>query len=473
MSLPVFKSSKVLIVGDVMLDRYWTGNTSRISPEAPVPVVRVEELEERAGGAANVALNAAALDCEVSLVGIVGVDEAATTLSKLLSDAKVKAEFVSIDSCSTITKLRVLSRHQQLIRLDFENDSLTTGAGELSKKAVPLIDKSNVVVLSDYAKGSLADAQSIIKTAKQLNKPVIVDPKGQDFTKYRGATLLTPNQGEFEAVVGVCNSDQDIEIRGAALVEELDLDALLITRSEKGMALIERHKPAYYLPARARDVYDVTGAGDTVVAMFAACVAAGESFKHAAYFSNIAASIVVSKLGAQSVTPAELQSEIQSMQPVGQGVVTEEALLNNIAVSRTNGESIVFTNGCFDLMHAGHIAYLEEAAQLGDRLVVAVNTDASVKKLKGAHRPVNPVKDRMTMLAALRCIDWVVPFDEDTPQRLIARILPDVLVKGGDYQPAEIAGAQDVEKAGGEVKILSFVEGYSTTDMINKIKQLD
>lgn len=472
-SIPCFDNCKVLVVGDVMLDRYWTGATSRISPEAPVPVVKVEQLEERAGGAANVALNVASLGCQATIAGIVGKDEYATKLKQLLQTRHVGDLLLEHASCTTISKLRVLSRHQQLIRLDFEDNTLASGASELAARAQQNLDNANAVILSDYAKGSLLEAQEIITAANRTGKSVIVDPKGNDFDKYRGATMLTPNQSEFEAIVGACASEQEIETRAARLIDELELTGLLITRSDKGMVLIERGKTPYYLQARARDVFDVTGAGDTVVGVFAACIAAGESYRQAAYLSNIAAGIVVSKLGAQSVTPAELDAELQTMQPLEHGVVSESELLKNIKVCKSTGETVVLTNGCFDLLHNGHIAYLEEASELGDRLIVAVNDDASVKKLKGAHRPVNPLKDRMAMLAALRCVDWVVSFGEDTPQRLIAEVLPDVLVKGGDYQASQIAGAREVEQNGGQVKVLSFIEGYSTTRMIHRIKQLD
>jgi len=473
MNLPEFASAKLLIVGDVMLDRYWTGDTSRISPEAPVPVVKIQQLEQRAGGAANVAQNVAALGCAATLSGITGNDEFALTLKNLLSENKVTEQLLQLQNCTTITKLRVLSRHQQLIRLDFEDHSLLSGAEQLARNSIDLMQSADVVVLSDYAKGSLAKSQQIIEAAQRVKKPVVVDPKGSDFSKYRHATILTPNQSEFEAIVGHCVDNADLESRATKLINELGLQALLITRSDKGMVLIERDKPAYYLAARSRDVYDVTGAGDTVVAVFSACIAAGEPFRHAAYLANIAAGIVVTKLGAQSVTLGELSSELRSIQPPGRGIVTEEQLLQHIGISRSNGERIVFTNGCFDLLHNGHITYLEEAAQLGDRLIVAVNNDDSVRVLKGPHRPVNTLKDRMNMLASLRAVDWVVAFSEPTPQRLIARVLPDVLVKGGDYQPVEIAGAKEVEQAGGTVKVLSFIKGYSSTELIQKIKQLD
>lgn len=470
--VPDFSKCRVLVVGDVMLDRYWTGDTSRISPEAPVPVVHIQDLQDRAGGAANVALNVASLNANVQLLGIVGKDEAADKLDALLNDSEINSSFERLDQCSTITKLRVLSRHQQLMRLDFEDDSLMAGGEALAKRTAAVLTKADVVVLSDYAKGSLNGSLKIINAARQASKPVIVDPKGTDFGKYQGATLLTPNESEFESIVGKCDTNEEIVSRANKLIDQLNLTALLITRSEKGMVLVEQGQQPFFLSTQARDVFDVTGAGDTVVGVLAAAIAAGESLQSAANLANIAAGIVVSKLGAQSVSVAELEAERQHGDSLGNGVITEEDLMAKVSQCKAQGEKVVFTNGCFDLLHNGHITYLNEAAHLGDKLIVAVNDDASVVKLKGDKRPINSLSDRMAMLAALRCVDWVVSFSEDTPQRLIGRLLPDVLVKGGDYKVSEIAGAEKVEKNGGQVKVLSFKEGYSSTDMIERIKEI-
>ena len=469
--VPDFSNSRILVVGDVMLDRYWTGNTSRISPEAPVPVVHVQDLQDRAGGAANVALNIASLGSRVSLLGIVGNDDAAIRLDQLLDESNIESKLERLEYCSTITKLRVLSRHQQLMRLDFENDSLAMGGEMLAESATKLLEATDVVVSSDYAKGSLIESLAIVNAARKAGKPVIIDPKGTNFNKYRGATILTPNLSEFETIVGKCSSDEVLVKKANDLVKQLDLQALLITRSEKGMVLVEKGRQPYFLSTQARDVYDVTGAGDTVVGVLAASIAAGENFKNAAVLANMAAGIVVSKLGAQSVSIAELKSGLEAQQPLNHGVVDENALDNIVKQCKANQQTVVFTNGCFDVLHGGHIAYLEEAAQLGDRLIVAVNDDASVSRLKGAQRPVNPLADRMALLAALRCVDWVVSFSEDTPERVISRLLPDILVKGGDYKPDEIAGAKAVKNNGGSVKVLSFKEGYSTSNLINRIKE--
>jgi len=470
LKLPDFSATSILVVGDVMLDRYWQGPTSRISPEAPVPVVKVEQDELRPGGAANVALNAAALGSRVVLVGLVGDDAEAELLADRLAAHGVGSRFVPVPGSRTITKLRILSKHQQLIRLDFEDGFLSCdGSGILSRFEAVLAD-AKVVVLSDYAKGVLRDAPALIGAARARGLPVVVDPKGSDFERYRGATLLTPNQSEFEAIVGRVVDDADLVAKGVALRDALDLEALLVTRSEKGMCLLQRGHAPVHLPTRAREVYDVTGAGDTVVAVLAAAMAAGESMYDAVALSNLAAGVVVGKVGTATVSPAELAMAMEEHLPIQRGAVAEDLLLELVARARAAGERVVMTNGCFDILHAGHVTYLQQARALGDRLIVAVNDDDSVRRLKGETRPVNPLGARQTVLAALAAVDWVVPFSEDTPQRLICRICPDVLVKGGDYRIKDVAGGECVVAAGGEVKILTFVPGHSTSGMIATIK---
>jgi len=288
---------------------------------------------------------------------------------------------------------------------------------------------------------------------------VVVDPKGTDFQRYRGATLLTPNQSEFEAVVGAIADDADLAAKGCALRDALDLDALLVTRSEKGMCLLQRGHAPVHLPTLAREVYDVTGAGDTVVAVLAAALAAGEAMHEAVALSNLGAGVVVGKLGTATVSPAELAAAMEQHLPIQTGMVAEDDLVALVARARAAGERIVMTNGVFDILHAGHVTYLQQARALGDRLIVAVNDDDSVRRLKGESRPVNPRDARMTVLAALAAVDWVVPFAEDTPQRLICRVCPDVLVKGGDYRPEDIAGGECVTAAGGAVKVLRSCRG--------------
>ena len=480
--IPDFRKTNVLVVGDLMLDRYWQGATSRISPEAPVPVVRVEQFENRPGGAGNVAVNIAALGGSVSVDGFAGQDEAGGLLEEALRSKGVHCCFELQDTVTTITKLRVLSRHQQLIRLDFEDGFSGQDYRTLLTRFTRYVKEADVIVLSDYGKGTLhginkpRDPSAIpdmIRIAREVGKPVLIDPKGNDFDIYRGATLLTPNLAEFEAIAGHCQNDDEIGAKGQSLRKRLALEALLITRSDRGLTLLREGQPPLHISARAREVYDVTGAGDTVIAVMAAAMAAGETLESAATLANIAAGIVVGKLGAATVTVAELQDAVTAqyhgVASSHARIVEEDALIAIIQESKDLGEKIVMTNGCFDILHAGHVGYLEQARQLGDRLIVAVNDDHSVTRLKGPGRPVTTLKQRMRVLAALQSVDWVVSFSEDTPQRLICRILPDILVKGGDYQPQDVAGHDCVKRNHGDVIVLGYEEGCSTTDIIDTI----
>ncbi|MGL6261639.1 bifunctional D-glycero-beta-D-manno-heptose-7-phosphate kinase/D-glycero-beta-D-manno-heptose 1-phosphate adenylyltransferase HldE [Vibrio sp. WXL210] len=468
--LPNYGDAGVLIIGDVMLDRYWYGPTGRISPEAPVPVVKVENNEERPGGAANVAMNIASLGGHAHIVGLTGIDEPAKVLNETLSSLNVTCDFVALPNYPTITKLRVLSRGQQLIRLDFEDKFENTDANLIASRVEQNLAKVSAVVLSDYAKGALEHAQQLIQLARKAGKPVFIDPKGADFERYRGATLLTPNMAEFELVVGKVKDDQDLVEKGHALIEEFDFEALLVTRSEHGMTLLRRGQAPFHLPTQAKEVYDVTGAGDTVISVLAASYAAGKSFEDSCALANAAAGVVVGKLGTSTLSEIELAEAVHGSQDTDFGVTSESALIAAVKKAQAKGESVVMTNGCFDILHAGHVSYLNHAATLGDRLIVAVNTDESVKRLKGPGRPVNPTDRRMAVLAGLGAVDWVVPFAEDTPQRLISEVLPDLLVKGGDYKPEEIAGGKEVIANGGQVKVLNFEDGCSTTEIIDAIK---
>jgi D-beta-D-heptose 7-phosphate kinase/D-beta-D-heptose 1-phosphate adenosyltransferase len=471
LSIPNFAKARVLVVGDVMLDRYWSGSTSRISPEAPVPVVKVTDIENRAGGAGNVALNIASLTSSASLLGFVGKDDNARALEETLIHDNIQTQFSAFDSHPTITKLRVLSRHQQLIRLDFEEDFQQVDNTDMLQKFKAQLPQCDVVVLSDYGKGALSDIRPFIELGRAAGKDVLIDPKGHDFERYRGATLITPNLSEFEAVMGVCKDEADLVEKGFKLLEQIELTALLVTRSEKGMTLFQKDQQPIHLAATAREVYDVTGAGDTVISVLAAAKAAGSSLSNATALANSAAALVVAKLGTATVSLAELRREARADQVAHTGIMDEDTLAQAIKEAQSNGETIVMTNGCFDLLHPGHVSYLKNAKLLGDRLIVAVNSDDSVSRLKGPERPINPVSHRMDVLAGLQSVDWVVPFTEDTPQRIIAKLLPNILVKGGDYAIADIAGGKEVLANGGSVKVLNFEDGCSTSNIINSIKK--
>jgi len=469
LSIPDFSRACVLVAGDVMLDRYLFGGTERISPEAPVPVVQVRETVNRAGGAANVAANLASLGVDTTLIGVVGQDDEAAALKAILEQQNVNCRFKAVANWPTTTKTRVQSRGQQLIRLDREEWG-ASGSDALTGYLKKALKSASTVVLSDYGKGALGDVSAMIDLCRNANTPVFVDPKGPDFDKYRGATVLTPNQSEFESVAGVCDSEDELVERVRKMISELELGALLVTRSEKGMLLIEASDEPVFLSTRVSEVFDVTGAGDTVIAVLAGAVASGESMAAAAALSNLAAGLVVRKTGVASVSRSEIRAALHQRGQGGRGLVKEVELAAMISDAKYQNESIVMTNGCFDVLHAGHVAYLEEAKCLGDRLIVAVNDDESVRRLKGSDRPVNALQDRMAVLAGLAAVDWVVPFSEDTPARLIRMILPDVLVKGGDYRPDDIAGAKDVLKNGGEVRVLAFREGHSSSSIIDKLR---
>ncbi|WP_119155614.1 bifunctional D-glycero-beta-D-manno-heptose-7-phosphate kinase/D-glycero-beta-D-manno-heptose 1-phosphate adenylyltransferase HldE [Caldimonas tepidiphila] len=470
MRIPDFSKLRLLVAGDVMLDRYWSGSTTRISPEAPVPVVNVSRCEHRAGGAANVALGLAALGASVRLLGRVGQDEAGDTLCRALEAGGVRCELETDARLATIAKLRVLSIHQQMIRLDFEQPP--SPAAALAPQALrERLPEADAVVLSDYAKGALAHVPELIEACRAAGKPVLVDPKQADLSVYRGASVITPNRSEFERAVGRCRDEGELVDKGLGLLDEMGWDALLITRSEEGMTLLERDRAPLHLPVQAREVYDVTGAGDTVIAVLAAARAARLSWPAAAQLANLAAGIAVGKLGTATVSRQELARAVEATRPARElhGVVTESQLLEQVRQARRRGERIAMTNGCFDLLHPGHTQYLAQARRLADRLIVAVNDDASVRRLKGPRRPIVPAEDRMAVLACLAAVDWVVPFGEDTPERLIDAVAPDVLVKGGDYRIEQIAGHRGVLARGGEVRTMSLSGGHSTSQIVKRI----
>lgn len=466
-----FSQANVLVVGDVMLDSYWQGPAQRISPEAPVPVVHVKDMTRRIGGSGNVAMNITTLGGRAQLYGLIGDDREGRELSALLKKSRIHNHCQIEPGIPTTTKLRVLSQHQQLIRLDFEQPHHDVNTSSLLKHYEQSLVEADIVVMSDYAKGLLHDAQPFIQMANRQSVPVLIDPKKKSFENYAGAWMLTPNQKEFEAVVGSCVSTSELVEKARAVIKECQLEGLLITQGGQGMTLVMDQQPAEYFPAHAQEVYDVTGAGDTVIASLATAVASGMSLKDAVFLSCKAAGIVVGRVGTASVSVEDLEAldrqHSHKLSPINTKITDEPDCLKSLQQLRQQGNKIVFTNGCFDLLHAGHVQYLEQAASLGDVLVVAVNTDESVKELKGNDRPVNDLSDRLQVLASLASVDMVVPFSEITPERLICAIKPDVLVKGGDYQIEEIAGRQ----CAAEVKLIEVIDGKSSSSMLQKIRK--
>ncbi|MFT4676311.1 MAG: D-beta-D-heptose 7-phosphate kinase/D-beta-D-heptose 1-phosphate adenosyltransferase [Patiriisocius sp.] len=471
MKLPRFDNSRILVFGDVMLDRYWHGSTERISAEAPIPVVDIQTIEDRLGGAANVALNVTSLGGLAGLIGAIGDDEAGTILRAKLATAGIDDGLVALNDRPTITKYRIVSRKQQLVRADFESTEAVASEAFTSVLNDKL-QQFDILILSDYDKGALAEPQDAIRLALKQNKPILVDPKFKDFSAYAGATLVKPNQGEFSRAIGSWSTEQEMVEKARIMMANLGFTSMLITRGSNGMTLVPKDQPELHLPAKSREVFDVSGAGDTVIATLAAALAAGETLSDAVQLCNTAAGIVVTKLGTASVSGPELRMEVSQQRASAKGVMTAEQLVGAIQEARADGQKIVFTNGCFDILHAGHVEYLSEARQKGDRLIVAINDDAGVCRLKGEGRPINNLERRQTMLAGLAAVDWVVSFTEDTPENLLRQLKPDVLVKGGDYSVDQVVGADIVVADGGEVSVLKLVDGLSTTSLAEKIKRL-
>jgi D-beta-D-heptose 7-phosphate kinase/D-beta-D-heptose 1-phosphate adenosyltransferase len=462
-------TATVLVLGDVMLDRYVAGKVQRISPEAPVPVVAVEREYSSPGGAGHVAASLAGLGCEVTLAGLIGTDAAGDELRERLQAAGIRDEaIVAHRELRTICKTRVLAgSHQQLLRLDVDGRSaaFSDTAAELPARVLPLLGRHDAVVLADYDKGTLPPAllRAVIAECRRLGRPCLVDPKKTDFTLYAGATLLTPNLHETERALGRALSDETALSEAAReWRERLRLDALLITRGAEGMTLADGDGVRHF-PARTREVADVTGAGDTVVAVLAACLAQQWNLDEACQLASIAAGLAVSKPGAYVVPRAELE---RAWQGSSTKLLDWPTARRRLSEARRQGKRIVFTNGCFDLLHAGHLHCLEAARRSGDLLVVGLNSDASVKLNKGDARPIITETHRAALLAGLACVDLVVFFDEPTPEELIRALEPNVLVKGGDYDPATMAGADFVRSRGGEVRVIPLLEGLSTTAIL-------
>ena len=468
MNLKILNKGHVLVFGDIILDRYISGSVDRVSPEAPVPVLKPSNEEIRLGGAANVALNLSSLGSNTTLIGVTGKDESSTQIIDLLKKNNIK-KALSKSNHPTISKLRILASQQQLIRIDNEEEfSEADWQSSLSnyRKLISL-KKNKVLIISDYEKGTLKNIPLIIREAKKLKKIILVDPKGDDFSKYKSADIITPNFQEFERVVGRVKREPEITKKGKDLIKSLNLNSLLITRGSEGMTLLDKRNGKVIredFPTEARDVFDVSGAGDTVIASIAAGLAGGLSLSESIRLANLAAGIVVGKSGTATVNQAELVPYL--------GLSESYVSFNEVKVYskdlHESGKKIVFTNGCFDILHAGHVEYLEAAKELGDKLIVAINTDRSVRKLKGSSRPVNTLAHRAKVLASLQCIDKVVFFDEDTPIKLIKAIGPDVLVKGGDYKLKDIVGHKEVSQSGGSVVTIPLVKGLSTSKIISE-----
>ncbi|MDX1915774.1 MAG: D-glycero-beta-D-manno-heptose-7-phosphate kinase [Methylophilus sp.] len=464
-----------LVIGDVMLDRYLMGEVSRISPEAPVPIVLLKSQNERAGGASNVAANLALLGIKTHILGCVGDDNEGKTLIQLMQNIGIDTQgIITLQHRPTIAKTRILGGHQQMMRLDQEN------AGALSQQeeaqvfeTIPkmLSIKPSMVILSDYAKGLLSEAicQHIIQACRQANIPVLVDPKGKDYAKYKGATALTPNKKETAEACNTVASDAELIQKASALKQSLDLTFLAVTRGDEGITLLDDQ--VHHLEATAKQVFDVSGAGDTVIATLAAGMMYALSALDSLDLANTAAGVVVGKVGTVPITKSELLLALANQQSDQQAhkVCDLAELMQKVEIWKQTKQKIVFTNGCFDLLHAGHVTYLEAAKKRGDKLILGLNTDRSVSALKGPTRPVVNQNDRARVLAALESVDAVILFDEDTPLNLINAIKPHVIAKGSDYTVAQVVGGQEVLSWGGEIALIDLVEGRSTSNLIKKM----
>ena len=465
------KNNRILVVGDLIVDTYHKGSVSRISPEAPIPVVRVTKSFSVLGGAANVARNLKALHCNPVVIGVKGTDSNADLMGQLFKEADIENHVVACDY-PTITKTRIVGNNQQIVRVDFENDKMRIPADIYQKvfaeidRIMPSVDS---VVLSDYGKGFCNDAlcRHLIEKAQEYRRTIIVDPKGCDWYKYGNATYITPNIKEISDVAGeaVENYDDRVAIVAKQLQKKYKIQNVLVTRSEKGMTLVSKDDATFNLPTVAREVFDVSGAGDTVVATLAASLAGGLSIKDSLKLANQAAGIVVGKAGTQPILLEELT--ISDTYLGDNKLLTMVQLKDLLVMLRDKQRKIVFTNGCFDVLHMGHVSYLQEARKLGDVLILGLNSDGSVKRLKGDNRPINSQEARAKVLSAMSCVDYIVIFDEDTPYKLIKEVRPDILVKGGDYSIENVVGREFAT----QVALIDFVEGYSSTKIIEKMDQ--
>lgn len=472
----------VLVLGDLILDRYTWGNAERVSQEAPVILLRADKREARLGGAANVCHMLRGLEARTTCAGVVGQDVDGRTMRRMLRDLEIDDSLVLFDEeRPTTVKERFIGRAQgrhphQMLRVDSEvRDPLSPALQqELCDRITATLDGFDAVLISDYDKGVCTPRllRTVIDQARQLGKPVIVDPiRGRDYARYRGATTMTPNRLEASMASGIEIQTNDDAHRAAwKLCRELKLDFGIVTLDRDGMALVDPDGRGEVHPTKARAVYDITGAGDIVMAMIGLCFASGLAPESAVRLANVAGGLEVEKVGCTPITRSEILERLLAERAAGVGkVVTAEQLESFVAAHRSAGRQIVFTNGCFDLLHVGHVTYLQEAARLGDVLIVAVNGDASVRQLKGPTRPVISQTDRAAMLAALGCVDHVVVFDDATPCDLLRRLRPDVLVKGGTYRPEEVVGREIVESYGGRIALAEVVDGISTTAIVESL----
>lgn len=458
-----FTGPSILVIGDIMLDEYIYTEHSKVSPEAPVIATRVSRREYRAGGSANVALNISKLGIKCEVLATIGDDDAGKNLERIFKENNVKKNLIKRKKYITTLKTRVWSQNHQLIRIDEENYQPLLFNDGLENKITKASKNKKVIIISDYGKGTAFESKKIIASLNKNNKFVIVDPKRSDFSNYFGASLITPNEKEFEEALGTIKSEEDIINKALMAIKKYKLGAILLTRSEKGMIYISSNE-VYKNHTKAKEVYDVTGAGDTVVASIAAAINSGYNIKDAIEIGNIAAGIVISKIGTSSISSIELNRAFSNKHT--KKIFSIEDLIEIKKNLNKGNQKLVMTNGCFDILHAGHVSYLSKARESGDFLVIALNSDKSVKRLKGKNRPINNLKNRISVLSSLKFVDGIVVFDQDTPIELYKKITPDILCKGADYSIKNIIGADIVKKKGGSVLRINYVDGLSTSNIL-------
>ena len=443
---------KITVIGDVMIDWYLHGESSRISPEAPVPVVNFKESEFQLGGAANVANNLKHLEIEPFLIGAIGNDHFGSLMKEHLKAEKIKFNLLTEKSFQTICKQRLMSSNQQLVRIDYEKYFHGSKLTDTFKTFIKNIAKTDLIIVSDYGKGTIFNARKLIQSAKKLKKKILIDPKGKDFTKYKDANLITPNKSEFENIMGKVDSKRDLVNKAKKMLEHLNLESLIVTLGSEGMYVLTKSNKKIigdFINAYPQEVFDVSGAGDTTISALGAALSEGNDIFSAAEFANLAASISVSKLGTSTVSKDEVAS-----------LEASEGKIEQV---------IVFTNGCFDIIHSGHLDLLKEARSYGDKLIVGLNSDKSISKLKGPERPIIDQSERKKILSALKFVDEVIIFNEENPLKLIKKLKPSILVKGADYSKEQVVGGEFVESYGGEIKLVKLTKGKSSSKIINKL----
>ena len=443
---------KITVIGDVMIDWYLHGESSRISPEAPVPVVNFKESKFQLGGAANVANNLKHLEIEPFLIGATGKDHFGSKLKEHLKGENINFNLLSEVSFQTICKQRLMSSNQQLARIDYEQYFHASKLSKIFNTFIKNIAKTDLIIVSDYGKGTIFNARKLIQSARKLGKKILIDPKGKDFTKYKGANLITPNKSEFEKIMGKVGSEKDLLNKAKKMLKHLNLESLVVTLGSEGMYVLSKSNKKIkeeFINAYPQEVFDVSGAGDTTISALGAALSEGKDIFSAAEFANFAASISVSKLGTSTVNKDEIAGLM--------------------ALDSSKKQVIVFTNGCFDIIHSGHLDLLKEAKSYGDKLIVGLNSDKSISKLKGPDRPIISQSERKKILSALKFVDEVIIFNEENPLKLIKKLKPNILVKGADYTKEQVVGGKFVESYGGQIKLVKLTKGKSTSNIIDKI----